>query len=381
MKHIECVIVQNFWQAHYKILLFNALYSIYPNFKVLYLAEIAKIREWKISKESLRFPCDVIFEGPIDDINPIKMGIETYKKLSAYNPEVVIVGGYSYFAYWCVFLWAKKNKKKLIVMNESHHLDRSRYAIKENVKKLFVSNCNAALVDGLRHKEYTISLGLESEKIFIKNGMAPIDASLYQKEVSRFRSDKVALCDKIGVPYKNFLFVGRFSHEKNIISLLNAYKRLNVKGLSKWGLILVGNGPQKKEIERYIKKYRLNNVFLPGFKQPEEVPFYYAISDVFVLPSISEPWGYVVNEAMASGLPVLVSKQCGCYPDIVHDNANGFSFNPFDQDELFQLLRAIVQGKYDLEALGRHSMEIIKQYSPERTAEVYFKAISSVLEE
>ena len=143
-------------------------------------------------------------------------------------------------------------------------------------------------------------------------------------------------------------------------------------------MILVGDGPQREEIENFITENKIDNIFLPGFKQKEELPLFYAISDVFVLPSISETWGLVVDEAMVSGLPVLVSNRCGCYPDIVQDGINGFSFDPFNGEELFRSMKDIALGELDLKEMGRASLEIIKDYAPEKSADVFQQAIKAV---
>ena len=375
----DIIIIQNYWQTHYKIMLFNAFHEIFPHFKVLYLAEIARMREWRVLGEKLNFPYDVIFEGRLDDVNPLKAALAIHRRLNLYNPKIVIIGGYNYFFYWTAFFWARGKKKKLMVINESHFLDKPRSKIKESIKKFFVSKCDAALVDGTRHRDYTVRLGLESEKIFIKQGPGPVDVPFYKRQVSRFRSNKLKLCDKLGFSHKNFLFVGRFSPEKNILFLIRVYERLRKDGAEDWGLILIGNGPQRGEIENFVSKNKIKDIYLPGFKQQEELPLFYAISDVFVLPSVSEPWGLVVNEAMASSLPVLVSKRCGCYPDIVHDGKNGFSFDPRNEDELFSLMNNIVGGGYNLDVMGKASFEIIQEFTPDRAARMYVKAINFVL--
>lgn len=346
------------------------------NFKVIYLAETESMREWRINKEELRFPFDIMFKGSINDVNPIRLSVETYRRLNLYNPEIVVVGGYHLLACWAAFIWTKIHKKRIIVIIESHYLDKPRFMIKEAIKRLFVSHCDGALVDGTRHKSYAISLGLEPEKVFIKNGTGPVDISWYHRQILRYRKEKAAFCRKFNMPDKNFLYVGRFSPEKNLFFLLNCFKKLQEEGLKNWGLILVGNGPQRKEIENFIDENNIINVFLPGFKQKEEIPLYYALADCFVLASISEPWGLVVSEAMASGLSVLVSNRCGCYPDIVHNGENGLSFNPFNEDELFGLMKNIVEGKYNLERMGRASLEIIKEYTPEKAAKIITNAIN-----
>ncbi len=167
---------------------------------------------------------------------------------------------------------------------------------------------------------------------------------------------------------KNFLFVGRLSSEKNIISLLRAFNA--VCHLDKnWGLLILGNGPQKLEIESFILEKNLNKrVHLIGFVQQDEIAKYYSFSDVFILPSKSEPWGLVVNEAMLCSMPVIVSNRCGCETELVNEGVNGFSFDPFDTLELQKLMEGFIKGKFDIKLMGRESLRIVKQHSPEKIA-------------
>ncbi|TET73477.1 MAG: glycosyltransferase [Candidatus Aminicenantes bacterium] len=379
MNRFKCVILQDII-APYKSLLFNALEkSMGGDFKVIYFGETDRNRQWRVVKKELKFPFEVMFEGKTDEASSTKVAAETYRRLNCYDPQVVIIGGYNYFAYWAALIWARTKKRKVIVIIESHYLDKPRYILKEKVKRLFVSNCNAALVDGTRHRDYTISLGLKSESIFIKKGTGPVDVSFYQRAVSRYKNNKIDLCKKLGIPCNNFIFIGRFSPEKNIISLLRVYKKIKDEVGKGWGLILLGNGLQRKKIEDFINENAVKDILLPGFKQKEEIPFFYVISDVLILPSVSEPWGLVVAEAMASNLPVLVSNRCGCYPDIVYDGINGFSFDPFNDDQLFELMNNVTRGEYNLEDMGKASLQIIKDHTPEKAAEMYLNAINFVM--
>ena len=142
---------------------------------------------------------------------------------------------------------------------------------------------------------------------------------------------------------------------------------------------MIGDGPQSEEITNYIERNNIKNVFSPGFQQKEDIPKFLAVSDVFILPSTSEPWGLVVNEAMAAGLPILVSKRCGCYPDLIKESINGFSFDPFDDTELFGLMKDITDGKHNLLSMGKASLEIIKDYTLEKAAKVISETIEFVL--
>jgi glycosyltransferase involved in cell wall biosynthesis len=97
--------------------------------------------------------------------------------------------------------------------------------------------------------------------------------------------------------------------------------------------VLLGDGPLRETLNAQLSTLNLHShVHLPGFKQYDELPVYYALANAFVHPSTSEQWGLVVNEAIASGLPVIVSERCGCVPDLVRDN--GVNFDPMDEHEL-----------------------------------------------
>lgn len=375
MRNYKIVILHNIISP-YMTLLFNELYKLRNDIKVLYMAETESIREWDIKKEELKFPYEIMFKGILNNVNPLNLARQTWKSLNTLNPDVLIVGGYSYSSCWAGFFWAKKNKKKIILWSDSNEEDKDRLFLKEMIKSFFIKRCDAANVCGKRGKDYLIKLRMEPDKIFIKGIVT--DNSFYYNETAKARNDRVALCKKFGVPDHNFLYIGRFSEGKNLIFLLDAYNRLNSNN---WGLILVGDGPRRKESEDYIKKYAIKNVLMPGFKQKADIPMFLAVSDVFVLPSISEPWGLVVNEAMAAGLPVLVSKRCGCYPDLLKEGFNGFSFDPFDENELFSLMKEIVDGKVDLKKMGENSLEIISNYTLERAARIIVDTINFVLSE
>ena len=364
----------------YKSFLFNALNKLGEiDFKVFYVAETEKIREWKVDR-NLEFSYEVMFEGKIDDVNFLALCFKTWRKLTQFKPDIIIIDGYSYSACWTAFLWAKVKSRPVILWSSSNKEDRTRGYIKENIKKFLVSRCNAANVYGTKSANYLVGLGLSRGKIFIMGNVT--DNDYYYKETKKFRVKKEILCKEMNIPPRNFLYIGRFSPEKNLLFLLKSFRRISrSEKVRSWGLILVGDGPQKKEIENFIRDNNIENVFLPGFKQKEEIPKYLAVSDVFILPSVSESWGLVVNEAMAAGLPVLVSRKCGCYPDLIEEGVNGFSFDPYNVNELSKLMKEISQGRFDLSSMGKESLKKVKRYTPEKAVEVILDTINFVIEQ
>jgi glycosyltransferase involved in cell wall biosynthesis len=125
----------------------------------------------------------------------------------------------------------------------------------------------------------------------------------------------------------------------------------------------------KDDLCYLISDLQLNeHVYLPGFKPYEELPVYYALANTFVHASTSEQWGLVVNEAMASGLPVIVSNRCGCASELV--DGNGFTFDPTNEQELTaRLLEMVSLSDEERKHLGDNSYKIASNFAPERFGE------------
>src|ERR1035441_8598070 len=137
-----------------------------------------------------------------------------------------------------------------------------------------------------------------------------------------------------------------------------------------WSLVLLGDGPLRSALNSQLSTLNLHShVLLPGFKQYPDLPVYYGLASAFIHASTTEQWGLVVNEAMASGLPVLVSNRCGCATDLVQEGKNGFTFDPCNVEQLAQLMAKISAFQLSsLLAFGDASRQIISNWGPERFA-------------
>jgi glycosyltransferase involved in cell wall biosynthesis len=118
---------------------------------------------------------------------------------------------------------------------------------------------------------------------------------------------------------------------------------------------------------------------MPGFKQYEELPAYYAHAGAFIHASTTEQWGLVVNEAMASGLPVLVSNRCGCAADLVKEGENGWTFDPTDEEKMVELMLKISEDETLRKEMGLRSREIIEEWGPDRFASEVSAAVEAAL--
>jgi glycosyltransferase involved in cell wall biosynthesis len=134
------------------------------------------------------------------------------------------------------------------------------------------------------------------------------------------------------------------------------------------------------QLEQQITNQAIQDyVHLPGFLQQQELLPYFAHASCFIHASVQEQWGLVVNEAMASGLPVLVSNRCGCYEDLIIEGVNGFGFDPENVQQLTDLMLKISSEKIDLQTMGNAALEHIQQFSPDYFAQGLIQAVNYAL--
>lgn len=362
--------------APYKTRLFNAMAARTDlQFVVFYFARTHPIREWDTAEETIAFPYKVLSHSRNVGL---RSALRIYRELSSVKPASVIIGGYNQLGYWSGLLWCILNRRPAILLNESHAIDRRRGQAREYVKRVFIRFCEAALVDGTRHKAYMVGLGMPESRVVIKYGTGPVDVDYLRRTAAACRVDRPRLASELGAAPSNFLYVGRFAPEKNLFALLEAFS-IVAHERNDWGLIMVGNGPLLGAIRAHIAKSRIRNVCLSGFKEGIELVKYFAVADVLVLPSVSEPWGLVAVEALAAGVPVIASNRCGCVPDLVVDGKNGLVFDPDDPGDLADKMRSFISNSSANVAIGAPQSALIDAYRPEVAAERYVLAVKMAL--
>ena len=285
-----------------------------------------------------------------------------YMDLQDLRPEVVVVPGYWDIRSLVGIAEYRRQRREalLLLWSESTALDHRRNALIETFKTCLMSNFDGALVAGSRHAAYLAELGMPAERIGIVGNC--VDNEFFSSRARALRTEASV------APY--FLFVGRLIPEKNIEGLIRAYERYRQRvGEKAWPLQIVGSGPLESRLKAQVDRRALRGVTFAGLRQVHELTQYYAHAGCFVLPSTSEPWGLVVNEAMACGLTVLVSDRCGCAPELVREGVNGFTFDPQSTDDLASLMERVSSGALPLARFGRESVGIVSRFTPEAFAE------------
>ena len=317
-------------------------------------------------------------------------------ELDRLRPDAVAIAGWGTVDARACLDWCKRNDKKAIAMSETRAADGRRVWWKEWVKSRIVRRFDAALCGGESHKRYLVRLGMPEERIALGYNVVDND----------FFKSRTADCGTwIDSPY--FLASNRFVERKNLGRLVEGYKifQKSVLRLQKaektgvWPLILLGDGELRGELEARcaelglriatgfsnegadstegqnvkLNSYKLKTptgggcVFFAGFRQIGELRAFYAGASAFVHPALEEPWGLVINEAMASGLPVLSSRNVGAAEELVVDGKTGFLFDPRDANSIAEsLFRMFSMSEPARRKMGVEAREMLERKAPNR---------------
>jgi glycosyltransferase involved in cell wall biosynthesis len=363
---LRILIVHQFMWAHYKANIYSELQRLvneheHLDLQVLQLSasEGTRTTIGSVDFSIHKYNVHLLNNALLEDLNPFKKFWQVFGFMWRYKPHVINLPGYYDMSMNMILLCAKLMGIKVIMANDSAEGDNKNVFWKELIKKFFVRLSNGFFCYGTLSAQYIERLG--GKNILVKNNAVNNQAiRAYYEQALHENTVEETFAEK------NFIYVGRFIPFKNLERLVRAFLALNQQT---WGLILLGQGHEQANLEAILSQYPEAKVnFVPG-KSWQEVPQYLAKANVFVLPSYSEPWGLVVNEAMVCGLPVLVSENCGSAIDLVKNGENGYSFSPFSQEELQEKLQLFIEKMpSELEAMGKSSQAIIEPYNPAQVA-------------
>lgn len=292
--------------------------------------------------------------------------------------DAVVVCGYDHPTLWFAMLYCLITRTPFLQQGESH-TQKPRGRLKEWLKRrlLFpvLRRSEGAFATGKGARDYWKSVGIPAERIYTVANTPNVPLIQTQAQQARGTRDELRLelgCDDRRVA----IFVGRFDRVKGIDVLMDALRQIPEDDRPMvW---LVGDGPLQAEIDRQVEEHRLP-VKILGFRQPAELPKLYVAADYFVLPSRHEPWGVVVNEAMACGLPLVLSSQVGAGFDLLQEgeNLNGFSFKSESSEDLAQVLARMSELSISqLQAMGQASERLIAHWTPDESADNVVSCLS-----
>lgn len=326
-------------------------------------------------KDSLKLPKGaIVCEG---DKKARKKQIRDIFKQFA--PDFAVINGYVGVEQTCAIRYCRKHKIYYAIESDTPlHIPSSKmkaFLKKQYLKTLLRSDYCFGFAGGSLQRENFLYYGVPENRALIMPMCISEDRLLKEKEAL---PSKDVLKEKYGLQGKKvFLFVGRLTEVKNVELLIRSFAKLK-KRREDIALALVGDGNLKEELMALSKELDCQDIYFFGYVGfPQNVEFYKA-ADVFVLPSLHEPWGLVVNEAMIMGLPVVVSSKVGCRKDLVFQGENGLIFQDGDEAGLTQALEWMLAA--DLATFGKRSLEIIKEWNFDRYLLEFFQVIDYAAE-
>lgn len=297
-----------------------------------------------------------------------------YKSISKVNADIIIGEGFFQWTPMALIYAKLKRKKFFIAYERTAHTERNCPKWRTLYRKFIMWFANGFIVNGQLTKEYLIQMGVNENKIF--TGAMSADSKKMEAQVeSCSEVSKQSLKQELSVSSGLiYLYVGQINDRKGVICLLDAWLK-HIENHPTDTLIIAGEGPLLNQYQTDFSAY--NSIKFTGSIPYDTIYRYYAISDVFVMPTLEDNWSLVVPEAMACGLPIACSIYNGCYPELVHDGINGKRFDPLNAFSFVETLHYF--HTIDLKMFGEQSKVIERKFSPDMVADNIYQACSNVL--
>jgi len=284
----------------------------------------------------------------------------------------IVLTSYSYYTEMIILIYFKIIKKSYFLSSDGGIIKYGESALKKYYKKYLVSGAKGYLSPSKKSDEYLEYYGADNKHIY----RYPFTSLMSSERISKINTneEKDSIKKQLGFQEKYIILgIGQFIHRKGWDVLLKA-----MKGIANNIALCIIGGKITEEYIQIQEKLELNHVYFFDFMGKAELDRYYNAADIFVLPTREDIWGLVINEAMNYGLPVISTNACISGIELIHENENGYIVNDIDSDSAPDQLK-----KYILDLLAddskrysfaKKSLQIIKQYSIEKTSDAYFHA-------
>ena len=286
---------------------------------------------------------------------------DIYHLTQAFNPQAILMAGWIDGAYLEV---ARKLRRQGIVVvagSDTQWIGSVRQQLGRLIAPWYLRSAIDVLwVAGERQRQLAVKLGFTGQRC-INGGYYTCDwpqfSGPFEERQGAGRS-------------RSFLYVGRYVAQKGIDVLVEGYRLYREQIIDPWPLVCVGSGDA---VGLLAGRPGIED---RGFIRPAALPCLFADAGVFVLPSREEPWGVVLHEAAAAGLPLVSSDASGAAVHLLVDGYNGFSFESGNARHLAHAMVNISQASdAELEAMGQSSHQLSLNYTPHRWADTFMRAV------
>ncbi len=294
------------------------------------------------------------------------------KILMKERPDYLICYGYTLAPQMTLLLWEMMTDTPFAFIVDANYYNDTTAGLKRLVKgawlRLLTRRAATLIAIGTANRRFWESYGAKADKLF--EARFAVDNGFYERARAERKAEAAQLRSQLGLTGKTvFLFVGRLVRRKNVDLIIRAARQLNDDRIA---VVIAGSGEEKLALEELADGNP--RIVFAGNAPPDELPLYYAISDVLVLPATQEPWGLVINEAMASGLAVIAHRHCGAALDLVATD-NGVALETFSVDELARAMRLITDDRPLLHSMQARSQAKIKGWSIAAAARGIIRAV------
>jgi len=378
MPHTVTIFHNVVWSRH-KGEVFSALHRDSAGGAIRYrFIQIAETEYFRLGFSDVdysahRYPMECLYHGCYEDVPVWKLTARLVAEVLRSRSDLIVLPGYHRPEYWAMLLACILTGKRRAVFCDSTGRDRPRRTLTSIPKRVFFGLCQGFFGFGERTREYLMSLGAPRARIFVPCQAAALPPG-YRPEVAL--AERIRLREG-GAP--TFLYVGRLSPEKGLDTLLDAFAGLH-REVPAATLRLVGSGPLDETLRARSAELGLGDaVQMVGSLQGEALSDEYYRAACMVLPSHSEPWGLVVNEAMNHGCPVIVSDACGCVPELVHQGDTGFAVPPRDAGALQAAMARALDAFADTPATAARCLAVMYGFSPAAAAGHIARGCAAIL--
>lgn len=346
----------------YRIPLFNELQKRAGyNFLFIFLSRSHKERKWS-SPDLLNLNHDFL-PGITIEIGPIifTINLKIIKLLLKRKYDVVILSGISDITSMMAACLCKIKRVKVLVYSEGTEDGQSTLGkLLGPWESFWLKRMDGMILPGSSSKQFYKNRGIKDERIFI----APdaVDNEHYISEMDKLANAKAAIKKYYGIEGSvTLLFVGQLIRRKGVDTLIQAYYRAKAER-SDLRLMIVGDGPEKGTLEKYCEEQEIRDVHFLGWIDEEKKSQAYIVADVFVLPTRSDVWGLVINEAMCFKLPIIASTKAGASQDLVIDGVNGYRVPPDNVAMLKEAILKTIVNRDRVLNMGQESFRRVTQF-------------------
>ena len=276
-----------------------------------------------------------------------------WKVLNAIKPAQIIVAGFS-SASIITALWSRKNKTPFIIWSGSITTEqRNTSFIRRLIRKQLIQRAYSFIAYGTKAKDYLIRNGAEPSQIQI--GINTVDTTFYKEETKKLKSTFL----ESGI--FTFIYLGYLVPRKNVNKVLEAVRLLNEKR-SDFRVIIIGDGESKSELMEFSEKNQLNHrIEFTGYKQKQELPYFFAQADALLFQSNFDIWGLVLNEAMAAGICCLSTKNAGASFDLIQENINGMTIDYNQTQAVAEKMNWMIDHREKVKLMGEKAILFINE--------------------